>query len=155
MKKIMIVFFAVTLATTAHAQKISEDKVPAAAVSAFKAKFPHAEKVKWQMEESKDYEANFDLNKSEMSVVFDATGNWMETETEITTATLPQAVSAAVAKQFGDYKIKEASKVEKKDSDCFEVELSKGKEVIEVALTPTGEVLSKKAEGKKDKEDKD
>ena len=155
MKNLMIVIIAVTLATTAHAQKISADKVPAAVNAAFKAKFANAEKVKWEMEDKKDFEANFNTGAVEQSATFTPEGKWIETETEIKSSDLPQAVQQTVAKQFAGYKTKEASKVEnEKNGNFYEVEVEKGKEVIEVALSATGEVLSKKAEGK-DKEDKD
>jgi len=140
-----------TITRSTYAQDISADKVPADVSSAFKAKFPKAEKVKWEMENGKDYEAAFKINDAEQSAVFDAGGNWMETETEIKVSELPQAVSQSVAKQFSGYKINEAEKVEKKDGNLYEVELSKGKEILEVTLSPTGEVTEKKAKEENDK----
>lgn len=154
--KNLILIIAAAFAATAHAQIISDDKVPAAVSSAFKAKFPEAEKAKWEMENAKDYEVTFIINKGEQAAVFDANGNWLETEIEIKVSELPQAVSQAIAKQFSAYKIKEAERVEKKEgSISFEVELAKGKEILEVVFSRAGGVLEKKTAGKKDKEDKD
>ncbi len=153
MKKLMIVVIAVTLLTTAQAQKISADKVPSAVSAAFKTKFPKAEKVTWEMENPKEYEANFKVNSAEQSAVFDAVGNWMVTETEIKVAELPKAVSQTLSKKFSGYKIKEAEKVEKKGTgNCFEAEIEKEGKTLEVVLSPTGEVLDKK-EKQKDKKD--
>ena len=107
------------------------------------------------MENKKDYEANFEMNEVEQSAVFDANGNWIETETEIPVSQLPSAVSQAISKQFSGYKIKEPEMVEKATGKSYEVELTKGKETLEVVLSPKGEVINKKIESKKDKEDKD
>lgn len=156
MKRLLMTVFAITMFISLQAQKITDNKVPAVVTKAFKAKFPTATKAKWELEDSKDYEVNFKINKAEHSAVFDASGIWMETETEIDVSQLPSAVSQAISKQFSGYKIKEPEMVEKKDKGkYYEVELTKGKETIEVVLSPKGEVISKKIESKKDKEDKD
>jgi hypothetical protein len=153
MKNLIIVFIAVALATTAQAQKISADKVPSVVTKVFNAKFPKAEKVKWEMENKKDFEANFKAGTAEQSATFTSQGKWIETETEIESSQLPQAVQQTVAKEFAGYKTKEASKVEKEtNGNFYEVEVAKGKEVLEVALSDKGEVLSKKVEGKEDKD---
>ena len=149
MKKIVTVLCAVMLATTINAQKASQVKVPTLVSNAFNKKFPKAVNAKWEMEDVKNYEANFKLDHKEYSAVFNALGLWMETEMEIKTAELPEVVSQIISKQFSGYKIKEAEKVEKKASGhSFEVELKKGGEIIEVAISPNGEVLSIKNEGK-------
>ncbi len=156
MKKIFyLVLTSALMSLGACAQDISADKVPEAVSNAFKTKFPKAEKVKWEMEDEKDYEASFKMNNGEQSAVFDAKGNWVETETEITVSTLPQEVSQSVAKQFSDYKIHEAEKTEGKDGNFYEVELTKGKQILEVKLSVKGEVMEKKEKEKNDKEDKD
>jgi hypothetical protein len=156
MKNLIIVFIAVTLATTARAQKISADKIPPAVTAAFNTKFPKAEKVKWEMEDKKDFEANFKIGTVEQSATFNPEGKWVETETEIEASQLPQAIQQAVAKQFAGYKTKEASQVEnEKNGSLYEVEVAKGKEIVEISFSPKGDVLGKKVKSKEDKEDKD
>src|ERR1043166_5042822 len=110
MKKIIIGLCVTVLLTSAGAQEISADKVPSMVSSAFKTKFPNVQKVKWEMENEKEYEAGFKLNSIEMSALFDASGNWLETEFEIKVAGLPQPVSQTISKQFNGYAIKEAEK---------------------------------------------
>ena len=59
-------------------------KTPPVDVSkAFSEKFRSAEKVKWDMEEANEWEAEFSLLGKEMSASFDPSGKWLETETEI------------------------------------------------------------------------
>lgn len=157
MKNILLLC-AVIISISAAAQKISADKVPSSVMNAFKTKFPNAEKVKWEMEKKTFYEANFILNNTEQSATFDAEGKWTETETEIPISELPQPVILTMRKQFSEYKIKEAASVENiQHGHCFEVEIKKDKEIIDVFLNSKGEVLSKETEntGKDNKEDKD
>lgn len=152
---IILLLLAVSMSNTACAQKISADKVPGAVTSAFKAKFPTAAKTSWEMEKTNEYEAGFKLNGSEMSANFDNTGKWLETETEIKVSALPVAVSSALKKDFADYKINEASKIESvKNGKCFEAEIEKGEETFDVLFTPDGKMLSK-TKMEKEKGDKD
>jgi hypothetical protein len=160
MKKILITVFAIVLGLCVHAQKIAAEKVPAAVIRAFKAKFPAAEKVKWEMEDKKDYEAAFTLNKTEQSAAFNAEGKWMETETEIKTSELPQTVRDAVSKDYAGYKITEASRIEDiKHGNCFETEIKKEKQMYAVLYSPDGKKLEtetlKNDDEKKEGKDKD
>jgi hypothetical protein len=152
---ITMLFIAVLMSNGACAQKIAADKVPADVASAFKAKFPNAIKVSWEMEKTNEYEAEFKENGGEMSANFDNTGKWLETETEIKVSALPEAVRAALAKDFAGYKTNEASKIESlKNGNCFEAEIEKGKEKLDVLFTPDGKILSKtKKEKEEDQKD--
>lgn len=158
-KKLLYLVFAVFISTSAIAQNIEKDKIPATVLNAFKSKFPAADNVKWEMENARDYEATFKTNGNEQSAVFDANGAWLETETEIKENELPANVKASFAKEFNSYKIKETEKVEKNDgTTCYEIKLTNGKETIEVLFADNGEVKEKKSESSdkdKDKDDKD
>jgi len=119
------VAIAVLAITTVSAQKISESKVPANIVKAFKTKYPKTEKGKWEMEKG-NYEAEFELNEVETSVVLDAKGNILETETEISVSQLPKAVVEYMAKNAPKEKIKEAAMiVDAKGRKTYEAEVGK------------------------------
>ncbi len=153
--KFIALLCAACLCISANAQKISADKVPAAITSAFKVKFPTAIKVKWEMENINEYEAEFKLNGKEVSANFDNMGKWLETETEIKIAVLPATIQATIAKDFVGFKIEEASKIESaKNGNCFEAEIEKGEETFDVLYTADGKMLSKtKAEIEKGDKD--
>jgi hypothetical protein len=93
-----------------NAQKVKEADVPATVKKTFAIHYSTIKEAKWEKEGS-NYEAKFDLNKVETSVLIDANGNLMETETEIAVAELPQPASAYLAKNLKDQKIKEAAKI--------------------------------------------
>ncbi len=143
MKNIWMVLAIAMCGSSSFAQKLSADKVPAAVIAAFNSKMPSATNVSWEKENTSEYEANFKLGKAESSAKFDKDGKWLETETEVPVASLPAAVSSAVATQYAGYKIKEAEEVETPDKGRFyELELSKSGQVTEVRLTADGKVVS-------------
>ena len=155
MKKIIVLLSACMLISLmGYPQKITPDKVPAPVKQAFTKKFPSATDVKYEMEK-KDYEINFKDKGVEMSANFDATGKWLETETEIKVTDLPKEVSASVAKNFAGFKISEVAKTETPDKGLiYEMDLKKDKEGFEVQFSVKGDVL-KKTPLKKEKEEKD
>jgi hypothetical protein len=116
MKNIII---AMVVALLCHgqaiAQKISEDKVPTAVKGAIKSKFPTATNIKWE-HEGKDYEAGFKNDKLKQSALFDKTGKWLVTETQIESSKLPKAVSDAFAKEYPGYSLNESEILDTADS---------------------------------------
>ena len=132
------------MGNSVYAQKIAADKVPASVTSAFNEKFPNATKSGWEMENANEYEASFKLNGESVSANFDNTGKWLETETEIKVSELPAAIQSKLSKDFADFKIKEASKVESlKNGSCFEAEIENGETTFEVQFASDGKILSR------------
>jgi len=152
MKNLFFLAILVLIATSSCSQKSNSIKVPAAVSDAFKAKFPTSTPIKWENENSTEYEAEFKIDGVECSANFDQTGKWLETETEIEISKIPIPVSQALAKNFEGYKVEEAEKIEKPDSIInYEVEVLKGKEKVEIHISKSGEILKKEIEkGDKD-----
>ena len=153
MKKIVYVSVLVlSTISSSYAQKISADKVPAVVSDAFKAKFPTASDIKWEMEDKAEYEVDFRLNNEKLSANFDTNGKWLETEKKINVSQLPKVVSQTLAKEFAGYSLDEAEKIETADNGInYEVKVKKGEDIYEVNLSSKGEVLKKKV----DKDEKD
>jgi hypothetical protein len=155
MKKIIVLLSACLLISImGYTQKITPNKVPVPVKQAFSKKFPSATDIRYEMEK-KDYEINFKEKGVEMSANFDATGKWLETETEIKASDLPKEVSASVAKNFSGFKISEVAKTETPDKGLvYEMGLKKEKEGYEVQFSPKGDVM-KKTPLKEEKEEKE
>lgn len=130
---------------------------PQAAAQAFQKKFPAASAVQWEEETKGVFEADFKLNGTKMSACFDANGNWLETETAIKKKELPEAVRLAIAKDFADYEIEEAEKVDKPEGIAYEVELEKeeGDEetVVEALYSADGKLLKQTKENEEADDD--
>lgn len=124
MKKLLFLLaFAIPL--LGFAQKVKDSDVPAAVKNKFASLYPNI-KAKWE-KEGANYEAEFEQNETETSVVFDASGNLLETETEIAISSLPAAVSEYFAKNYNGAKITEASKIVAADGTItYEAETKDG-----------------------------
>lgn len=155
MKRITLIVVAGLLGATVHAQKLKNSEVPTAVKQAFAKNFPSAKEVKWSKEDATEFEAEFKSGATEKSANFDQSGKWVVTETEIKKSDLPQAVQAAVAKEFAGYKMDEIEKVEKPDNVVlYEMELEKNKVTYEVQFDANGKVIKKEVK-KEEKEEKD
>lgn len=109
-------------------QKIQEKDVPVSVKTALQKQYPKAAKVKWSKEADK-FEAEFDLNKEETSVLMDASGNVLETEVEIEISQLPKGVAEYVKTNYKS-SIKEAAKItDANGSVSYEAEI-KGKDLL-------------------------
>ena len=129
MKALLMIFAITGFAYSVNAQAIKESKVPAPVVSAFQKMYPSITDVDWSVEDG-NYEAEYDMNKMEASVTFDANGNLVETEKEIDISQLPKGIAEYVSKNYGGVSIKEASEItDKKGIKTYEAEI-KGKDLI-------------------------
>lgn len=116
---------------------------PAAVEQAFKQQFPNVSKVKWSKEDKTEWEAEFTIDGVGTSANYAADGTWLETETEIPVAQLPDNVTTTLRNRYADWKITEAEKVESsKKGMLFEVELKKkGMKKKEVQLKEDGSFI--------------
>ena len=128
--------------------------VPELVKKAFVAKYPKATKVKWSLEKPGEYEAEFNLNKSEMSAVFDEKGNCLEVETEIKQSELPQGIKTSLAKDFAGYKIGEVEKAEANGATNYEMEAKKDKVKYELVFDNSGKLIKKEEKKAGEEEDR-
>lgn len=104
-------------------------QVPGLVLNKFISLFPAVTKVEWGMEEN-DYEATFQQNEGEKSVLFTPEGDVISSETEINTNSLPEAMSAYVSDHMRDKKITKAQMVvTATGSITYEIEIE-GKDYI-------------------------
>ncbi len=140
MKKLLMITICTALIFSGYAQQQKKEEIPPKVKSAFVAKFPKAQKVKWSMEEAKEWEAEFMLSGKATSASFDLSGEWLETETEIKNSELPEAIKASIEKQYPGAKMGETALIETPDFSGYEIALKvKGKNV-EVHATKEGKL---------------
>ena len=138
MRKSVIIVVALVLSTIAFAQKVKASRVPEIVSKSLISKYPNAKNVKWDKEEN-NFEASFESNKIENSVLFNANGKIIETEVKITTAQLPQSILNYLSKNYKDQKVNEAAKIiSEKGIVTYEAEI-KGKDLL---FDENGKLLS-------------
>jgi len=120
---------------------ICQVKVPDAVNNAFKNKFPDAKDVKWEKENSKELEANFKVNNTNVSANFMLDGTWVETETTIPSAELPAAVSNAVNAKYPGAVYSRTEKIEKPGGKIlYEVNITVNGKKKELELNQDGTI---------------
>ena len=148
---ILIAVFAL-ISFSACSQKNPPDNVK----KEFIQKFAAARSVKWDSENSNEWEAEFKLNGKEMSASFDNTGKWLETEAEVSAKELPAAVANTIKNEFAGFKTDEMSTIENPEMKGYEVALKNKKAELTVIISADGTVLKKESEeGKKEENEKD
>jgi len=125
-----------------------EADAPEKVKTAFSEKFPDAKKIVWEQEGENKWEAEFKMNSKEYSATYMADGSWIETEYEIKTKEIPEAVKNTLDTEFAGFEIEEGEFIENPEGNFYEFEIEKeekGKEEIEmsVVIDATGKVVKK------------
>ena len=141
-----------SLSMNAGAQKVSEADVPQPVKAAFLKQFPKATDAKWEMEDKKNYEADFKQDGNKWSAAYSADGTWLETEHAIKPEALPEAVRKSIAAKYADHKLKETEQVDTPKGTFFEADLAKEGHSMDVLFTKDGSVVKTEAD-EDDKED--
>ena len=133
-----ILFSASLLAQTQTKSK--KVAVPANVKEAFSQDYP-AKKAKWGMEDG-DYEAEFKINGTDASAVYDKTGHRKEMELDIKTTELPAGVIDYITKTYPSEKITEAAKITNdKNNVTFEVEIRKNGKSSDLLFDTNGKFI--------------
>lgn len=148
MKNILFVL-ALVFGFTAQAQeqKLKPEEVPAVVKAGFKTKFPGIKDGLWVLNKGQ-YEVEFMEDSRMHEGVFNAAGEWIETEMEISKSEVPELVmNAFKASAYKDLKIKETEMLSTPEyKTVFELELKKGKEMINVLYLPDGKFVKETKE---------
>lgn len=154
MKKVKLLGAAI-LFTGFTACALTGKDAPQPVQTAFAAKFPTVQRVKWDKENETEWEAEFRMNGKPYSANFTNDGAWKETEHKISTTEIPAAVKTTIDKEFTGYEIEEAEVSETAAGTVYEFELEMKETKMEVAIAPDGKVVKKEAIKKSSNEEKD
>ncbi len=101
-------------------------KIPAAVTEAFKARYPHAEKVAWK-DEITSFEARFTLNGFAMTADFNSKGEWQNSEKKIKFTDLPAAVNDGFKKsKYADWETTNIVEIDKNSESLqYRIEVKK------------------------------
>lgn len=144
MKFIILLAFGVTFTLQTTAQNQISKKVPEKVLTAFQQKFPSAQKVKWEMENESEWEAEFKINKIEYSANFLTDGTWVETEYEAKKADLPENILAILTQNFKGYELEEIEVVETPAGTGYELEIEVDEEEFYLEFDPNGKLVNEK-----------
>lgn len=144
MKNLFLIIVIVFMAQHTMAQRLTMDKVPPAATQGFKTKFANASQPGWTKAGTDIYEVQFFNGKKRQSASFDATGKWLQTQSEASYNQLPGKVKTAFETQFEGYQVQEVYEIETPDKGLsYEVTAFKGSKSFVAMFSAKGELLSK------------
>lgn len=108
---------------------VNSSAIPAAVVNAFNERYPKALRTKWEREGSQ-YEAEFILDNAKSEAFFRVDGTWLRTETEINlqTATLPQAIKEYLSANYAGWSIDDADFIQTPADEYYDLDLEKRNE---------------------------
>jgi hypothetical protein len=117
----------------------AQPTIPSAVATSFAKQFPDASSVKWGMENSREYEADFKSKGIKMSANYDLRGNWKETETSVRPKDLPPQIIKAIANRYPGSVIRAADELERPAGKLiFEADIKTGAIKKEVELFADG-----------------
>ena len=125
-------------------------QVPIAVRQAFQAKFPAVKTVTWMLKSDKNYEAEYLVKGAEVTIKFDPTGKWLETESAIPASQVPAQLRQQLSTKFVGYKVVETQSMQKWDDPAliYEIHLENAKEILKALFHADGTVLSQSAKPK-------
>ena len=113
--------------------------VPAAVQTAFSSSYATATDIKWGMEDA-DFEVDFMRDGVESSVVYDAAGSVLMTESAVAIAALPPAIMEYVNANYANYtSIKAEMAMETGKGMSYEIILSSGGSAVELVFDQEGQ----------------
>lgn len=141
--KNLFLAIAIAFSVTMVAQSEKKSKkvtVPATVTEMFKKEFPN-KKAKWGMEDG-DYEAEFKINGSDASAVYNAEGHRKALEIDIKISELPAAALEYLKKNYPTNKITESAKItDDKNVVTYEAEINKDGKSYDVLLDANGKFI--------------
>jgi len=135
------------LAGGAFAQDIPQSQVPTEVVNNFKKTFPDATDVEWEMDGDR-YKVEFEIGllKMDHDVWYDAAGQVLKHQEEISTSDLPKKVTAAIKRKFKGYRIEDAEKITEGNQVAYILEVKSRTEEWKLAGDSEGNILNKVAD---------
>lgn len=113
---------------------------------AFKQKFPNITSSNWKAGKSGRYISSFSNSGVTTSAMFDKSGKWLETETEIKPADVPAGVQNSLSTDFAGYETTKIKKIETVDKgESYNILITNGKSTIEARYGADGKLINKDA----------
>lgn len=143
MKTLKILAVALFATGVAMAQDLKPADVPANLKDAFKKEFPKASDVEWERS-MENYKVEFDLNRQDHDVWYNASGSIIKKEIEIAETELPQAIRESIKANFPEYRVDDVEMIWQNNLTTYQLEIEKGPTEKHLTFNSEGEVLNER-----------
>lgn len=110
MKKQIMLLVIAGFVMQANAQKLITRDVPSSVTSAFNTSHPSITDVEWR-KDGNNYVVEYDADKTDMFVTYDALGTLIQTASEISSSSIPAPAMEYVKTNYKEDEIRDASKI--------------------------------------------
>lgn len=144
MKTLIVILLGVAgLHTVAAAQDIPQSQVPAAVLNAFQTKFQNTKDLAWALK-GELYKAEFEISSRKHEVWINKSGAVTRHKEDFPKSQLPEAIREKLAKDFKDYKIDDADKIEAEGKVFYQVDLDSPQGKRKLVFTADGQLQENK-----------
>ncbi len=126
----------------------AQSNVPASVQNQFQSDFPNSQDVEWETSES-NYEVEFEVNGTEMEVVYDQAGKMLAKEEAVAWEAVPMAVRNTIEGNFPGAQVSEQEKVTEGGRTLYEFEAVLNGRKIEMQFDEWGTMLEMEEESEK------
>lgn len=141
MKSLKVAALALFATATLSAQDLKVSEVPSELTSNFEKEYLNATDIEWEKE--MDYfKVEFDVDRMEHEIWYDASGKMMKMEKEMNETDLPQAVKSKISSSYTSFKIDDIEMNKKNDKITYKVELEDGSNEKTVIFDESGSVIN-------------
>lgn len=140
MKSLKVAALALLATAAVSAQDLKESEVPAKLLANFNKEYSTATDVEWEKEKEL-YKVEFDMDRNEYELWYDASGKMTKMEKELKVTELPQAIKSKISSSYASYKIDDIEIKEENGKTTYEVELEDGRKEIIVIFDESGSVI--------------
>lgn len=124
-------------------QSCSENSVPREIQLKFLEIEPAAHNINWAIDDN-IYQVDYIVNAKKTTSYFDLSGNWLETESEILTNELPDAILKTLNSKLNEYSIVDIELVKTKENQIlYEVDLKLKDKMYDILFDSKGKILRK------------
>ncbi len=125
MKNLKIAALLLFATATVSAQDLKTNEVPSNLHAAFSKTYKNAKDVEWE-KKGDHFKVEFEINRMDHDVWYDAQGNVLKSKIELSKKELPSIVVSAVRAKYPDYKIDSVEVYEQDGSKSYKLEIEKG-----------------------------
>ena len=147
MKKVIVLSAAALLlfASSAFAQRITQDQVPSVILNSFQQAFPKATDIEWRKNVN-SYKVEFEIGifEDDHDVWYDKSGKMLKHDEELPKRDLPKAIISTIEKDFAGYKVDEVDKITEDNTVTYHVEIEKNDSELKVVFDAKGKVISQR-----------
>lgn len=143
MRTLKILTIALFATGVTMAQDLKLTDVPTSLSNAFNKEYAKATDVEWE-KKMDNYKVEFDLNRHDHEVWYNASGVVIKKEIEMSETDLPQAIRDAIKSNYAGYRVDDIEMIWQNNATSYEVELEKGQDETQVTFDSNGKVLNER-----------